>query len=151
VRREADQIRINARLVDIQRDSILWNGEYNAHLRSVLFLQDSIARAIAGALSGALAANSDSVLTRPRSRDPDAYRYYLLGRHELRQRKPGSMTLAVHAFEAAIARDSSFAPAYAGLADAYSLTGLPFFPLFDGIRGTEDYRRVVARVGVVRP
>jgi serine/threonine protein kinase/Tfp pilus assembly protein PilF len=125
VRGEADQIRINARLVDVQRDFVLWNGEYNGHLRNVLFLQDSIARAIAGALSGALVATSGSLLTRPRSRDPEAHRYYLLGRHELAQRKPGAMTSAARAFEAAIARDTSFAPAYAGLADAYTLAA-PF-------------------------
>ena len=34
---------------------------------------------------------------------------------------------------------------------AFTLAWIPFFPLFDGIRGTEDYRRVVERVGVVRP
>ena len=34
---------------------------------------------------------------------------------------------------------------------AFTLAWLPLFPLFEGIRGTEDYRRVVGRVGVVQP
>ena len=125
VRKELEQIRLNARLVDVQRDSVLWQGEYNGQLRNVLFLQDSIARAIVGALSGALGGNPGSALTRPRSRDPEAYRYYRLGREALGQRLRGSMTTAIQAFEAAIARDSSYALAYAGLADAYSLAA-PF-------------------------
>jgi eukaryotic-like serine/threonine-protein kinase len=90
-----------------------------------LYVQDSIARAIAVALSGALAGEPTIPVTSPRSRDPDAYEDYLRGRRYLRQRKPGSMTAAIRSFEAAIARDSSFALAYAGLADAYTLAA-PF-------------------------
>ena len=125
VRGAGDQIRLNARLVDVSRDSVLWDGEYNGELRNVLFLQDSMARAIVSALSGALGGNADRTLGRPQSRDPEAYRYFLLGRQALGERSPSSMTSAIRAFEQAIARDSSFAPAYAGLADAYSLAA-PF-------------------------
>ena len=45
VQRDADQVRVTARLVDVASDSVLWDGEYNSQLRNVLFLQDSIARA----------------------------------------------------------------------------------------------------------
>jgi serine/threonine-protein kinase len=125
VRREGDVVRITTRLVDVGRDSVLWAGEYTGQLRNVLYVQDSIARAIAVALSGALAGDPGVASTPPRSRDPDAYEDYLRGRRYLRQRKPGSMTAAIRSFEAAIARDSTFALAYAGLADAYSLAA-PF-------------------------
>ena len=122
---EGDVVRITTRLVDVGRDSVLWAGEYTGQLRNVLYVQDSIARAIAVALSGALAGDAGVATTSPRSRDPDAYEDYLRGRRYLRQRKAGSMTAAIRSFEAAIARDSTFALAYAGLADAYSLAA-PF-------------------------
>ena len=122
VRRDGDLVRITARLVDVSRDSVLWAGQYTSQLRNVLFLQDSLARAIVGALSGALSGEPAIVLSRPRSWDPDAYEDYLLGRHYLRQRRPGAMTSAIRSFESAIRRDSSFALAYAGLADAYVLS-----------------------------
>ena len=125
VRREGSSVRITTRLVDVSHDSVLWAEEYTAQLRNVLFVQDSIARAIAGALSGALGGAPSVATTPPRSRDPDAYEHYLRGRRYLRQRKAGSMTAAIRSFEAAIARDSLFAPAYAGLADAYTLAA-PF-------------------------
>ena len=64
-------------------------------------------------------------MSRPRSGDPDAYDAYLRGRYFLGRRKPSSLASAIRSFEAAIAKDSSFAPAYAGLADAYSLAA-PF-------------------------
>ena len=54
-----------------------------------------------------------------------AYDEYLRGRYFLGRRNPASLATAIRSFEAAIAKDSSFAPAYAGLADAYSLTA-PF-------------------------
>lgn len=122
VRRDGDLVRITARLVDVSRDSVLWAGQYTSQLRNVLFLQDSLARAIVGALSGTLSGEPTLVLARPRSWDPDAYEDYLRGRRFLRQRRPGSMTAAIRSFESAIRRDSSFAPAYAGLADAYVLS-----------------------------
>ncbi len=125
VRRQGDTVRITTRLVDVTRDSVLWSGEYTSQLRNVLYVQDSIARAIAVALSGALAGESSLSVTAPQMRDPDAYEDYLRGRRYLRQRRPGSITAAIRSFEAAIARDSSFALAYAGLSDAYTLAA-PF-------------------------
>jgi serine/threonine-protein kinase len=125
VRRDDDQVRVNARLVDVARDSVLWAYEYTSQLRNVLFVQDSIARAIAAALSVTLAGRTGTQLASPGTRDPDAYADYLRGRHFLGERRPGSMALAIRSFQAAIARDSSYAPAYAGLAHAYSLAA-PF-------------------------
>ncbi|HEY2163719.1 MAG TPA: tetratricopeptide repeat protein, partial [Gemmatimonadaceae bacterium] len=125
VRWSGDSVRVTARLVDVVRDSTLWVGEYNNKLRDVLFVQDSIARAIVVALRVALGEESPTVLARPRTGVPEAYDAYLRGRYFLGRRNPSSIATAIRAFEEAIARDSSFAPAYAGLADAYSLAA-PF-------------------------
>jgi len=124
VRRYGDQVRVTARLVDVAHDSTLWGGEYTNELKNVLFVQDTIARSIVSALSVAFG-EAGPGLSRPRSGDPEAYDEYLRGRYFLGRRNPASLATAIRSFEAAIARDSSFAPAYAGLADAYSLTA-PF-------------------------
>ncbi len=124
VRRYGDQVRVTARLVDVARDSTLWGGEYTNQLKNVLFVQDTIARSIVSALSVALG-ESGPGLSRPRSGNPEAYDAYLRGRYFLGRRNPASLATAIRSFEAAIAKDSSFAPAYAGLADAYSLAA-PF-------------------------
>ena len=63
---EGDVVRITTRLVDVGRDSVLWAGEYTGQLRNVLYVQDSIARAIAVALSGALAGDAGVATTSPR-------------------------------------------------------------------------------------
>ncbi len=124
VRRYGDQVRVSARLVDVARDSTLWGAEYTNELKNVLFVQDTIARAIVSALSIALG-ETGTGLSRPHSGDPEAYDAYLRGRYFLGRRNPASIATAIRSFEAAIAKDSSFAPAYAGLADAYSLAA-PF-------------------------
>ena len=121
VQHDADQVRVTARLVDVRRDSALWDGEYTGQLRNVLYVQDSLARAIVAALGAVLGSNAGAALARPRSANPQAYDAYVRGRAFLGQRSPASMASAVTSFETAIRLDSTFAPAYAGLADAYSL------------------------------
>ena len=121
VRHDADTVLINASLVDVRNDSTLWTGEYKGGLRNVLFVQDSVARAIAKALALVFGADAGTALTNPRSADPRAYDAYVRGRVFLGQRSPVAMASAIRSFETAIQIDSSFAPAYAGLADAYSL------------------------------
>jgi len=121
VRHDADTVLINASLVDVRNDSTLWTGEYKGGLRNVLYVQDSVARAIAKALTLVFGADAGTALTNPRSADPRAYDAYVRGRVFLGQRSPVAMASAIRSFETAIRIDSSFAPAYAGLADAYSL------------------------------
>ena len=54
-------------------------------------------------------------------RDAVTYGLYLRGRDAFRSRSPASLRRAVTLFAQATARDSLFAPAYAGLADAYRM------------------------------
>ena len=53
--------------------------------------------------------------------DVEAYDLYLKGRFAWNQRTGAAMTEAVKYLEQAVARDSGFARAWAGLADAYIL------------------------------
>jgi serine/threonine-protein kinase len=121
VRHDADSVLIRASLVDVRADSTLWAGEYKGGLRNVLYVQDSVAQSITNALSVLLGANAGTTLPQPRTVDPRAYDAYVRGRVFLGQRNPVAMASAIRSFELAIRLDSSFAPAYAGLADTYSL------------------------------
>ena len=121
VRHDADSVLIDARLIDVRNDSTLWAGQYKGGIRNVLYVQDSVARSIANALSALLDVNAEAALAHPRSADPRAYDAYVRGRVFLGQRSPVSMASAIRSFELATRLDSSFAPAYAGLADCYSL------------------------------
>lgn len=124
VRHDADSVLIRASLVDVRNDSTLWAGEYKGGLRNVLYVQDSIARSIANGLSASLGVAAGTALAHPRSADPRVYDAYVRGRVFLGQRNPVSMASAIRSFESAIRLDSSFAPAYAGLAESYGLLAL---------------------------
>jgi serine/threonine protein kinase/tetratricopeptide (TPR) repeat protein len=62
-----------------------------------------------------------------RSIDPEVYDLYLRGLHQLNRRGDDSLHRAIALFDAAIARDPSYALAQLGLAEAHALTGLHGF------------------------
>src|SRR5262249_25160292 len=70
-----------------------------------------------------LGREADRALVRPPTEDLEAYQLYLRGRYYWERRYPGFFQHALQCFESAIARDASYALAYAGLADVYSSLG----------------------------
>ncbi|MBL0173311.1 MAG: protein kinase [Gemmatimonadaceae bacterium] len=121
VRRSGQQVRVTVRLMDVAADSLVWAGEYNGELKDVFGVQDSIARAVVKELRLTLAGSSGGGPRVPHSTNPVAYDLYLRGRHAMRTRSSQSLDSAIAAFRGALALDSLFAPAHAGLADVYSL------------------------------
>jgi TolB-like protein len=119
VRKEGDQLRITAQLIDASDGSHLWSDRYDRPLTNVFQIQSEIAEAIAGALTVPLGLDGASGLVTPTG-DLEAYDLYLAGRARLRERDEGVFE-AVDLFKAAVALDSTWAPAWAGLADAISL------------------------------
>jgi tetratricopeptide (TPR) repeat protein len=81
------------------------------------------ARQTAGALGLKLTEPEIHAITRPATSNPLANEAYLKGRYVWLQRTPDSYRQAREYFEQAIALDSNYALAYAGLADAYQFLG----------------------------
>ncbi len=117
VRRSGDQVRITAQLIDVKSDKHLWSETYTRKLEDVFAIQDEIAEAIANALQLTLLGEA----AHTHSANIQAYDLYLLGRQQFHQRTPASLPKAIENFEQVIVLDPNFAPAYSGLADAYSL------------------------------
>jgi len=119
VRKDGDKLRITAQLIDAADGTHLWSDQFDRALDNVFQIQSEIAEAIAEALTVPLGLDDASDLVTPTS-DLEAYDLYLAGRARLRARQEGVFE-ATELFEAAIARDSTWAPAWAGLADALEL------------------------------
>jgi adenylate cyclase len=119
VRRSAGRIRITAQLIDARSGYHLWSETYDRPLTDLFAVQDAIAAEIVNALAVRLtgAARTDG-LYRGGTTDVEAYDLYLLGRQKWATRQIPLLHEAVTHFEQAIARDSSFALAWSGLADA---------------------------------
>lgn len=123
VRKAGEQVRITAQLIDTEDGSHLWSDSYDRELINVFEIQSEIAEAIADALTVPLGLDGASNLVTPTA-DLEAYDLYLAGRSELRRRGTG-VGEATRLFEAALARDSAWAPVWAALAESRSLA--PFY------------------------
>jgi len=113
VLRAEQKLRINAQLVRVRDDFPLWSGRYDRELTDVFAIQDELSRSIVNHLRLKLGRGRRRYET-----SVEAYDYYLRAR-ALANRGAKGQVASIGPFQQAIARDSSFAPAYAGLAGAY--------------------------------
>jgi TolB-like protein/Tfp pilus assembly protein PilF len=115
VLRAENRLRVNVQFVRVRDDSPLWSGKYDEELTDVLAIQDQISLGIVNSLRLKLGRGRRRYET-----NADAYDSYL------RARAPTEIDTAptpsnVRFYKEAISRDSSFAPAFAGLATADAL------------------------------
>jgi tetratricopeptide (TPR) repeat protein len=88
-------------------------------LKDVLALQDEIAHDITEQIRVKLTANARSLVLQVRAVDPEAYDDYLRGRYWAYKENLEGGRKALEYYQKAIAKDPSYALAYAGLAEAY--------------------------------
>jgi len=128
VLRAGDQVRITAQLIHASSDSHLWAESYARDFKDVLSLQSEVAQAIAREVKARVTPEEEARLLTRRTVNPAAHEAYLLGRYFWNQRGPG-LKKSIEFFERALAEDPNYAPAHAGLADAYALLGFyGYFP-----------------------
>jgi TolB-like protein len=120
VLRSGQQLRINVQLVRAGDDFPMWSGRYDRELTDVFAIQDEISRAVVNSLRLKLGQGRRRYET-----STEAYDFYLRAR-ALQVEFSGNPSRRIPVFEQAIAKDPSFAPAYAGLAVAHlTLSGQP--------------------------
>lgn len=117
VRPDGDSARILVRLVSATDGYQLWAGHFERRLGAAAGVQADIATAIATALHRRLSSASTAVTGRS-GVDPETYDLYLRGRYFDNRSGEPNLRLAMDYYQRALARDSTFAPAYAGLASA---------------------------------
>lgn len=118
VRQSGRRLRITAQLIDASTGYHLWSETFDRELTDIFAIQDEISHSIVDALYVHLGVEAPS----PRKAletDIEAYRFYLLGRHNFEQRTKETIARARDLFAQAIAIDPDYAPAYSGKADAY--------------------------------
>ncbi len=123
VLQSGNRVRITVQLFDGKTERQLWAQSYEQDLRDVLALQAEVASAIAREIRVKLTPQEKQRLTKSRQVDPEAYLAYSYGRYWWNKRAPEDIQKGIEYFQRAIAKDPSYAPAYAGLADAYALLG----------------------------
>jgi serine/threonine protein kinase/Tfp pilus assembly protein PilF len=123
IEQQGDTIAVNAELVNSTDSSQIWGEQYTEKMANVAMVQQDIVRDISDKLRVKLSAAEKQQMTQAPMENADAYRFYLLGRHEFDQFSPEHFMKATDYFQQAIDKDPNYAAAYAGLADANSLLG----------------------------
>jgi serine/threonine-protein kinase len=121
VRRDGDQVRFTATLYDANSGDRLWSNRYERDWGMILTLQTEIAQTIAQQLQLSLVSADRARLVERHTVNAQAYESYLKGRHFFDIRTSASMLQALTHFQRAVAIDSNYARAHAGLADTYSI------------------------------
>lgn len=123
VLRAGGHLRIDVQLVRVRDDSPVWAQRYDRVLTDVFAIQDEISRGIVNGLRLQLGRGRRRYET-----SVEAYDLYLRGRAMVVEYGFAGHQKSVPIYEQAIAKDPSFAPAYAGLAVAESfLSNQPQF------------------------
>ena len=120
VQKAGNRVRVNAQLLDARIDTHLWAKSYDRDLKDVFAVESEVAQEIADTLRAKLSQSQSIAIATVPTRDAEAYDLFLKGEYEERQ---AESTENVEFFDdaetfyrQALARDPSFALAYARLA-----------------------------------
>jgi serine/threonine-protein kinase len=114
ISKENDRLRIRVRLSRVAESAPVWEHTFDEPAGTEVAIEDQIVREVIKRLKAGFVRPIRS------TKNPEAHDLYLRGRTELRKRL-GSPPEAAHYFQQAIAKDSQYARAFAGLAEAYRL------------------------------
>jgi TolB-like protein/DNA-binding winged helix-turn-helix (wHTH) protein len=123
VARNGDRVRITARLIHLSQERTLWAESYERDLRDISALQSEIVLIVADEIKVKFLNQEQARLARDRPVNPRAYEEFLRGRYLQAKMTPEDMRKALVYFQHALEIDPTYAPAYVGIADCYTIGG----------------------------
>jgi TolB-like protein/DNA-binding winged helix-turn-helix (wHTH) protein/Tfp pilus assembly protein PilF len=119
VRREGQTVRVSAQLIRVTDQTHLWAHNYQREVNGLLALQNELGAAIAQQVQIELDPVHGSRSSRKHIPNAESYEAFLQGLYFLNKRTRDDENRSVEFFEQSTDKDPGFAPAYAGLANAY--------------------------------
>jgi TolB-like protein/AraC-like DNA-binding protein len=149
VLRDKNVVRIFIQLIDARNDQHILSEKFEGDMANHLVLSSEIAKKVADALETVMSSEEIGQIEKIPTNSPRAYDYYLKARFLVNKAndenrvdisRDGLMG-SIKYFEKAIAEDSTFALAYAGMADSwYNLSAWGWYsPYIEGISKAEDF------------
>ena len=116
-----DRVRLDLQLARVGEGQVIWSSSFEAPKSDLLSLQDRIIREVTPVLAPSVTADQAGVVGRKArgTASAPAYDAFLRGMRQLSNRTPDSLAAAVTTFRQALALDSTYARAWAGLASSY--------------------------------
>jgi serine/threonine-protein kinase len=121
VMQRGDNLAISTELVDARDNSHIWGQQYSRKPSDVFTLQEEIAKEMTAALKMRLSSEDEKRMAKSYTANFEAYRDYLKGRYWWNKRTEEGVNKGIEYFQRAIEKDPTYALAYSGLADGYSL------------------------------
>jgi adenylate cyclase len=120
VRKVADQVRINAQLIDATTGGHLWADRYDGKLVDIFALQDKVTAKIVAALAIKLTAGEQELIAQKGTKNVNAYDAYLQGWEVMQRGARKDLPETVRLLKIAVELDPDFSRAHAALARAYT-------------------------------
>ena len=124
VQREGDRLRVTARLVNSDDGFTVWADVYERVTGDIFELQAGVTASIVAALREHFGLDSLEVVAPRTTATGEAYNDYMRGRFFFERRGAESLRSALRYFRRSVAADSTFAPAFAGIANVYAVLPL---------------------------
>ena len=119
VRRQGDQVRINAQLIDAASGHHLWAERYEGPFGDMFAFQDKVIGQIVAAMAVELTGEEQARVAQAETKDPRAYDALLQGWEHLRRETEPETLKAITLFEKAVELDPGYHRAYAALATGH--------------------------------
>jgi TolB-like protein/Tfp pilus assembly protein PilF len=125
--RDGNRIRVTAQMIRASTDEHFWSQTYDRDLRDVFTVQSELAQSIAAKVAATATGAEHERLAAARPVAPEVYESYSKGEFALnKSSSKAEFETSIAYFQDAIQQDPTFAPAYVGLANAYSNLGTVF-------------------------
>jgi TolB-like protein/Tfp pilus assembly protein PilF len=119
IQRHEEEVRVRVQVIRANQEDHIWAEVYNGKWKDIFSIQDEIAYKVANELKTVLSKEEIEQIDQQQTDNPEAYDMYLKGRYFWNKRTESGTKDAIEYFSEAIAKDSNYALAFAGLADAY--------------------------------
>jgi eukaryotic-like serine/threonine-protein kinase len=133
VRLSSGKLRVDAQLVRVADDRPLWSSHFDRELKDVFVIQEEISRSVIDELRLKLGRGQRRYAT-----NLAAYELYLKASALVDPHTGAAVQQSIKLFEQVIARDPTFAPAYAGFVDAWATLSINHY----GAAADEAYARM---------
>ncbi|MCH8299015.1 MAG: hypothetical protein IIC39_00540 [Candidatus Marinimicrobia bacterium] len=115
------EVRITVQLIRAATDENLWSDSFTDKLENIMSLQSKIARAVAKEIKLTLSPEEELKLSSNKKIIPEAHEAYLRGKHFWNKRTFDDILKALEFYKSAVEVDPTYALAYIGEAESYSL------------------------------
>lgn len=119
IKKYGDTLRISLQMLDVNKGSTAWAGQFDEKFSDVLTLEDAISEQVADALVSQVTGENAVKLSKRGTDNPQAYEAYLKGRFYWNQFTADSLPKAIECFQKSVELDPNFALAHVGVADFY--------------------------------